>query len=110
MKRVTRDDAYKFVVEVFLPKLYNDFEEIYPDAFTKSKTLDTDVYKNSNPHMNFWFLQLSNSLMKLPETPGVYVQDWRNSDYSYIVKMYEDYCKCDGLGKLKFLIQFTSKY
>ncbi len=98
-------EAKKFIEDIFLKSIADAFIEKWPDTFVKCSTLDKEIYDKSNGHMYHWYWTISNKLLTLPETPGIYEQTAEdNYSYAFIKKMHDDFLKCED--KIVFLLTY----
>ena len=68
------------------------FEEVYPDTFIKSKTLDPETYKNANPCMYSWYMAVVRGISEVNLSPQ-YAQteeEHTNNDWSSIERFISD--------------------
>ncbi len=86
-------EAQTFFETDFREPLMSKFLESYPDIFVNSRTLDKEVYRNSNPCMYSWFIFIANKVSFTNLSPK-YRQtedEFYNSDWSCVKRFVEDF-------------------
>ena len=63
------NEAHNFMLNTFIPEIKNKFIETWgKDVFLHNNTTDKEVYYSTNGSMYGWYIEICNSLLKLPET------------------------------------------
>ena len=81
------------------------FEEVFPDAFVKVKTIKPEEYKNANPCMYSWYMAVVRGMGELDFSPAYSqtLEETLEGDWSCVDRFVADLQETDDF--LKFLIE-----
>jgi len=81
------------------------FEEVFPDAFVKVKTLKPEEYENANPCMYSWYMAVVRGMCEFSFSPmyGQTEEEHLDNDWSCVDRFVADLQETDDFPK--FLIE-----
>lgn len=81
------------------------FEEIFPDAFVKIKTIKPEEYNNANPCMYGWYMALLRGITSLQFSPKYSQTDEESmeSDWSCVHRFFTDMMEAEDF--LRFVVE-----